>query len=170
MKDIRLTTMVATKPTAEVAPWDAASNTFVLSLRTHCQYFNDHILSILQVVSLKNSLVLSAYCCWWSGGELSIVNVFTQMCIQMKCFGHPVSMRVLSTDHNVHMCLHMFVYSVHSYPRSFLMSCLSFTRDVSVSGQKVLAMAREAGADITDAAIKCVASTSKEKRIENICC
>lgn len=95
----------------------------------------------------------------------ALLNVFTQMCIQMKFVGHVVSVRVLPTDHNVHVCLHMFVYSV-SYTWSFLMSCLSFTRDVSVSGQKVLAMAREAGADITDAVSKCAASTSKEKRIE----
>lgn len=46
-KAIRLTTMVATKPTAEVAPWDAASKMFVLSLRRHRQYFNGYKESIL---------------------------------------------------------------------------------------------------------------------------
>lgn len=39
-KAIRLTTMLATKPTAEVAPWDTASNTFVHSLRRHRQHFD----------------------------------------------------------------------------------------------------------------------------------
>lgn len=58
----------------------------------------------------------------------------------------------------------MFVYSVLPYTWSILRSCLSVT--LAVSGQNVLAMAREAGADIIDAVSKCVASTSKERHIE----
>lgn len=61
------------------------------------------------------------------------------------------------------MCLHMFVHSFISYPASIFRFCLAVTLEVSISGQKVLAMAREAGADITDAASKCVASTSKQR-------
>ena len=38
---------------------------------------------------------------------------------------------------------------------------------VSVSGQNVLAMASEAGADISDAVNKCDASISKEKHIQD---
>lgn len=49
-----------------------------------------------------------------------------------------------------------------SYPWSTLMSWLSVVLVFSVSGQNVLEMAKEAGADITDAVNKCVASTSKE--------
>lgn len=60
----------------------------------------------------------------------------------------------------------MFVYSVLPYTWSNLRSRLSVTLAVSVSGQNALAMAREAGADITDAVSKCVASTSKERHIE----
>lgn len=38
---------------------------------------------------------------------------------------------------------------------------------VSVSGQNALAMAREAGADISDAVNKCVASILEERHIEH---
>ncbi len=60
----------------------------------------------------------------------------------------------------------MFVYSVLSYPRSILRSWLSVTLEFSVSGQNILEMAREAGADISDAVNKCVASILKEKHKE----
>ena len=43
---------------------------------------------------------------------------------------------------------------------------MSVTLAVSVSGQNILATAREAGADISVAVNKCVGSTSKERQTE----
>lgn len=40
IKAIRLATMVATRPTAELAPSDAASKIFILSLQRDKQHFN----------------------------------------------------------------------------------------------------------------------------------
>lgn len=53
-KAIRLTTMLATKPTAQDAPWDAASNTFLLFLREHRQHVNGYI-----TLNPPNSSVIS---------------------------------------------------------------------------------------------------------------
>lgn len=99
--------MVITRPTAEVAPLDAASNTLaLLSLKRHVHYFEGPMLSGL--------------------------------------FG-------------------MLVLMMSSYT-FILMSLSSLTWEVSVSGQKVLAMAREAGADMTVDVSTCVALTSKRER------
>lgn len=49
------------------------------------------------------------------------------------------------------------------YPLSIFRSRLSVVLGISVSGQNVLAIAREAGADMTDAVNRCVALTSREK-------
>ena len=62
----------------------------------------------------------------------------------------------------------MCVYSGLSYPLPILKSWpLVVTFGVLVSGQNVLAMAREAGADISDAVNKCAASTSKQKHMKD---
>lgn len=92
MKTMRLTTTVTTRPTAEVAPLDAASNTLVsFSLKRHVGHVEGHTP-------------------WLLFGTLP----------------PPMSSYTL-----------------------ILMSLSSLHWDVSVSGQKVLAMAREAGAVMT---------------------
>lgn len=104
MKTMRFTTMVTTRPTAEVAPLEAASNTLVLSsLKRHRRRSEGQTLPVL-----CRSLVLM----------------------------------------------------MSSYT-GILMPLSSLTLEVSVSGQKVLAMAREAGADMTVDVSTCSALTSK---------
>lgn len=91
------------------------------------------------------------------------------LCIQINLF-FGVSVQALPFPSQFILSVYdviMFDYSVITYPRSILRSWLAVTLEVSVSGQKVLAMAREAGADITEAVNKCDASISKERHIEH---
>lgn len=55
-----------------------------------------------------------------------------------------------------------FIEITLTHPLSILTGRLDL--ETVVSGQNILAMAREAGADITVAVNKCVASTSKERQ------
>lgn len=98
--------MVTTRPTAEVAPLDTASNMLVsFSLKRQLPHFEGHRLPVI---------------------------------------------------------FRMLVLMVSSY-ECILMPLSSLTREVSVSGQKILAMAREAGADMTVDVSTCSALTSKER-------
>lgn len=58
-KAMRLTTMLATNPTAQDAPWDAASNTFLFSLRDKW-HLNGYIITLNTlngILSKKHSVI-----------------------------------------------------------------------------------------------------------------